>query len=240
MFSNRAIASTLSFILFGKFPKTEVLIETLRENQFNTLQQSDPKLVWLKGAYKFCNKATTSTNAVDPISVSSIHSSSSSNNTIMTTTTHESSSNQKHDEIFVIDDDTQVQNKNLNSDNTESADDMNAKGNATYSTSTLVPQERIEDEIEMAKYLDVLYDYPLTYAYREISIGGESKRVHAFHYPAVNIIAPKNNCQKREYIDEQEDTVLYRWELKAVLCCRLYYYQVKIKPILIINAFYFK
>jgi hypothetical protein len=203
------------YYIVWEVSKNEVLVETLEVPQFESFQNLKPKLLWLKGSYKYNNnnnlRAALSSNAF----FSSINDEEKliNNRTIVEEQQRREEKNDVIDLYTNNDDDI---NNNFNDNNI-------INNSVNYSNYCGIPQNRVESEFIMAAHLDVLYDQPLVYAYREISIGEQTKNVHAFHYPAENIIAPRNNSQKREYIDEQEETILYRWELKAVLCCKLFY-----------------
>jgi hypothetical protein len=83
-----------------------------------------------------------------------------------------------------------------------------------------VPSNRLKYEQEKSLTLGKLYDEPLTNKKVTISVGGRNVVLCAFHYPAENLSAPENNI-KREYVDESETILLYRWELKGALCTKL-------------------
>lgn len=84
------------------------------------------------------------------------------------------------------------------------------------------PDHILADEAQQATYLADLYNRPTRFANRTISVGGRDVTLNAFHYRSCNhdYQVPSNKSSRREYIDEDESCVLYRWELKGALCCR--------------------
>jgi hypothetical protein len=200
------------YYIVWEVSRKEVLVETLRKEQFEFFENLDPKMIWLKGSYKYKHnlmKTTFDTSTTNKFSTTS------TNEILSSLVVQKNDHDESVKEVIDLE----------NNDNFPKTIDYKISSDSSDLNSGL-PQDRLEAEAKMAAHLDVLYDQPLTYAYREISVGGETKRVHAFHYPAENIVAPKNNSQKREYIDDQEECILYRWELKAVLCCKLFYNKV--------------
>jgi hypothetical protein len=223
-----------AIILVWIISNHKLLIEKLSEEQFSALQRR--KCLWIKGTFDVSkrndktiksleelnafenNETNNNINYTSNKTISTISSSNIVDLTANTTTTMSNNIN-KPPIIDLV-----KSNNNMHDDIDEksisSAFFFNNHDPQLQFKSKNVPVDRLKSESEHSNLLSKLYDEPLKNKNVTVSVGGRDVILCAFHYPAENLSAPRNEL-KREYVDESETVVLYRWELKGALCTKL-------------------
>lgn len=91
-------------------------------------------------------------------------------------------------------------------------------GGTIFHFNRLLPT--LDNDKAAIEFLEPLYTQPFKYKYRSIMVGGRITKMNSFHYDARNSSAPSNKF-KKEYIDDTELVVLYRYALKAAIATKL-------------------
>jgi hypothetical protein len=112
----------------------------------------------------------------------------------------------------------------LSEDISESVEDVG--GNVNVGWADGFPSFRKQYEKNLYDSLKTLYTEPFKFKWKEITVGGRSRRLDSFHY-----VDTQNECKleynnkrirKFEFIDKNEIvTFIYRWEIKACLITAL-------------------
>ena len=78
-----------------------------------------------------------------------------------------------------------------------------------------LPPRILEDEKKLAEFLSILNDKKSKILTREIDVvGGNLLTLQTFHYPASNLVAPRN-AKQQKFIDASDMPLLFTYEFKA-------------------------
>jgi len=106
---------------------------------------------------------------------------------------------------------------------TDACDDSNTHhdGDETIIVHTEnCPATVLRSEGTLAEILSVLYDIKSGVASKPVSVGGHTVNLHPFHYPDINLEAPRNDKQ-RTYVDPKDMPCLFGYDWKNALCTRV-------------------
>ena len=77
-----------------------------------------------------------------------------------------------------------------------------------------LPPRILEDEKKLVGFLSILNDKKSKILLRELDVGGNLLTLQTFHYPASNLVAPRN-AKQQTFIDASDMPLLFSYEFKA-------------------------
>jgi len=102
-----------------------------------------------------------------------------------------------------------------NSQADQGATDRDGDEDITVFTASM-PLSILEEEKKLVGFLMPLTDKKSKILSRELDVGGNIVTLQTFHYPASNIVAPRNGKQQT-FIDASDMPLVYSYEFKAAL-----------------------
>ena len=100
-----------------------------------------------------------------------------------------------------------------NNGSDQGAIDRDGNEEITVFTASM-PLRILEDEKKLVGFLVVLNDKKSRILSRELEVGGNLLNLQTFHYPASNLVAPRNEKQQT-FIDSSDMPLLFSYEFKA-------------------------
>jgi hypothetical protein len=97
----------------------------------------------------------------------------------------------------------------------QGATDRDGEEDITVFTASM-PPSILEQEKKLVGFLLPLTDKKSKILTRELIVGGNLVKLQTFHYPATNIVAPRNGKQQT-FIDASDMPLVYSYEFKAAL-----------------------
>jgi hypothetical protein len=97
----------------------------------------------------------------------------------------------------------------------QGATDRDGEEDITVFTASM-PPNILEAEKKLVGFLLPLTDKKSKILTRELIVGGNTVTLQTFHYPATNIVAPRNGKQQT-FIDASDMPLVYSYEFKAAL-----------------------
>ena len=82
------------------------------------------------------------------------------------------------------------------------------------------PEDVLEEEKKLVSYLGALYNVKSGIMERELKVGGKKVTLQTFHYPALNIEAPRNKRQQT-FVNKENLPLLFSYECKEAMTLSL-------------------
>ena len=82
------------------------------------------------------------------------------------------------------------------------------------------PEDVLEEEKKLVSYLGALYNVKSGIKERELKVGGHMVTLQTFHYPALNIEAPRNKRQQT-FVNKENLPLLFSYECKEAMTLSL-------------------
>ena len=212
------------------WPASSTLIveEHMSTDLFNNLLNEKPFLIWVKGAFscedetsvveasKFTNLETLNNRNTDAISQALVEN---SNSTVISILTDDKGEDNSSPPQNLNSEQGLVVHTANATESLEAVIDNDGEENITVHT-VHTPSKVLQDEKDLVDYLGALNNPKTGVKERQLNVGGHDVTVQTFHYPALNLEAPRNK-RLRTYVNKENLPQLYSYESKEVMTLNL-------------------